>query len=157
MLSRRWSGCQLRMVTAREAPDAVATGAMLVRLRSVVSGTVNLTRPPDPMLACRVPPGPVILTVCGVEGRPGAGRTISDAMRRLPCQLRWMTGLAVSAVHGVPPDPLIRLAGNPAGRWPGVEATLTCSTPSPGGLICSSSASSPGPGTARPEACGPQL
>ncbi len=121
-------------------------------IRSVVSGTLNLTRPPDPMLACRVPSGLVILTVRGVDGRPVAGRTISDAMRRLPCQLRWMTGLVVSAVHGVPPDPLIRLAGNPAGRWPGVEATLTCSTPSPGGLIWSSSASSPGPGTASAEA-----
>ena len=87
-------------------------------IRSVVSGVVNLTRPPEPMLACRVPSGLVILTVCGVEGRPLAGRTTSDAMRRLPCQLRWMTGLVVSAVHGMPPDPLIRLAGNPAAARP---------------------------------------
>ena len=72
------------------------------------------------MLACRVPSGLVILTVCGVDGRPRAGRTISDAMRRWPCQLRWMTGLALSAVHGMLADPLIRLAGNPAGSAPGV-------------------------------------
>src|ERR1700730_2639140 len=122
-------------------------------IRSAVSGTLNLTRPPDPMLACRVPSGLVILTVRGVDDTPGADRTISDAMWRLPCQLRCMTGLAVSSVHGVPPNPLIRLAGNPAGRPPGVEATLTCSTPSPGGLILSSRASSPRPGTASAEAC----
>jgi len=46
-----------------------------------------------------------------------------------------MTGLAVSAVHGMLADPLIRLAGNPAGHAPGVEATLTCSSPGPGGLV----------------------
>ena len=98
-------------------------------IRSVVSGVVNLTRPPGPMLACRMPSGLVIFTVSGVDGRPAAGRTISDPMRRWPCQLRWMTGLAVSAVHGMPADPLIKLAGNPAGCAPGVEATLTCSRP----------------------------
>src|SRR6516165_8773097 len=92
---------------------------------SVVSGTVKLTRPPGPMRASRVPPGLVILTVCGVDGRPAAGRTISDAMRRWPCQLRWITGLAVSAVHGMPADPPIKLAGNPAGSAPGVEAMVT--------------------------------
>ena len=65
-----------------------------------------------------------------------------------------MTGLAVSAVQGRPAVPLIRLAGNPAGCAPGVEATLTCSRPGPGGRISeSSSASRPGPGSARAEAC----
>ena len=43
-------------------------------------------------------------------------------------------------------------AGNPAGCAPGVEATLTCSTPGPGGGIRSNSASSPGPGQASAEA-----
>ena len=126
-------------------------------IRSVVSGVVNRTRPPAPMLACRVPSGLVTFTVSGVDGRPAAGRTISDAMRRRPCQLRWMTGLGVSAVHGMPADPLIRLAGNPAGCAPGVEATLTCSRPGAGGPArassASSSASSPGPGRASAEAC----
>ena len=122
-------------------------------IRSVVSGGVNRTRPLGGMLAWRVPAGLVIFTVSGVDGRPAAGRTISDEMRRWPGQLRWMTGLASSAVHGTPPVPLIRLAGNPAGRAPAVEATLTCSRPAPGGLIRSSSASSPGPGRARAAAC----
>ena len=106
------------------------------------------------MLACRVPSGLVISTVCGVDGRPRAGRTISDSMRRWPCQLRWMTGLALSAVHGMLPDPLIRLAGNPGGSAAGVAATLTCSRPGPGGLTLPSSASSPGPGRASADACG---
>ena len=123
-------------------------------IRSVVSGVANLTRPPGPMAACRVPSGLVISTVCGVDGRPRAGRTIMDAIRRWPCQLRWMTGLAVSAVHGMPADPVIRLAGNPAGCAPGVEATVTCSRPGPGGLTLPSSASSAGPGRASAEACG---
>src|ERR1700750_57876 len=120
-------------------------------MRSVVSGTGNLTRPPGPILAGRVPSGLVTLTVCGVDGWPAADRTISDAMLRWPCQLRWMTGLAVSAVHGIRPDPLTRLAGNPGGCAPGVEATLTCSRPGPGGLIWLSSASSPATGTASAE------
>jgi hypothetical protein len=34
----------------------------------------------------------------------------------------------------MPADPVIRLAGNPAGCAPGVEATVTCSRPGPGGL-----------------------
>ena len=59
-----------------------------------------------------------------------------------------MTGLAVSAVHGMPADPVIRLAGNPGGSASGVDATVTCSMPGPGGLIVPSSASSPGPGPA---------
>src|SRR5580700_3640469 len=122
-------------------------------IRSVVSGGVNRTRPLGGMLACRVPAGLVIFTVSGVDGRPAAGRTISDEMRRWPGQLRWMTGLASSADHGTPPVPLIRLAGNPVGRAPAVEATLTWSRPAPGGLIRSSSASSPGPGRARASAC----
>src|SRR5439155_13423667 len=83
-----------------------------------------------------------------------AGRTISESMRRWPCQLRWMTGLALAAVHGMLPDPLIRLAGNPGGSAAGLPATVTCSRPGPGGLIRPSSASSPGPGRASAEARG---
>src|ERR1700722_11466216 len=60
-----------------------------------------------------------------------------------------MTGLEPEAVHGVRADPLIRLAGNPAGSAPGVEATLTCSTPGRGGEeSVSRTPSSPGPGRA---------
>ena len=106
------------------------------------------------MLPWRVPSALVILTVSGVDGRPGAGRTISDEMLRCPGQLRWMTGLAVSAVQGTPAVPLIRLAGNPAGGAPAAPATLTCSTPGLGGRISeSSSASRPGPGRASAAAC----
>src|SRR5947207_11744822 len=65
-----------------------------------------------------------------------------------------MTGLALSAVHGMLPDPLIRLAGNPGGSAAGFPATLTCSRPGPGGPTLPSSASSPGPGRASAEACG---
>ena len=62
MLSWRWSGCQLRMVTAREAPDAAAvfgSGPMLARLRSVTANVpgvaaVSVCRP-APKLS--VPPG----------------------------------------------------------------------------------------------------
>jgi hypothetical protein len=50
-------------------------------IRSVVSGAGHLTRPPAPMLACRVPSGLVIVTVRGVDGRPRADRTISESMR----------------------------------------------------------------------------
>ena len=123
---------------------------------SVVSARLNVTRPPKPMLACRVPSGLLILTVCGVDP-PAAGSTISDVIRRLPCQLKWMTGLTESAIHGVFPDPLTRLAGNPAGSAPGVVVTPTCNTPGPGGLTLSSSlpsrASRPGLGTASALAC----
>src|SRR5580693_609687 len=123
-------------------------------IRSVVSGVANQTSPPAPMLASRVPSGLVIFTVSGVDGRPAAGRTISDSMLRLPCQRRWMTGLVLSAVHGVRVDPLIRLAGNPGGSAPGVEAALNCRTPGPGRAgSASSSASSPGSGRASAAAC----
>src|SRR5579859_2044761 len=121
-------------------------------IRSVVSCAANRTRPPAPMPASRVPSGLVIFTVSGVDGRPAAGRTISDPMLRLPCHRRWMTGLAVSAVHGARADPLIRLAGNPAGSAPGVEATKTSRTPGPGRAERDeseeSNASSPAPGSA---------
>ena len=118
-------------------------------IRSVVSGGLNVTRPPGPMVPCRVPAGLVTLTVSGVEGKPGAGRTISEEMRRGPRQARWMTGLAVSAVQGMAAVPLIRLAGKSAGCAPAVEAALTCSRPGPGGRISeSSSVSRPGPGRA---------
>ena len=125
-------------------------------IRSVVNGRLNVTRLPNPMVASRVPSGLLILTVVGIDP-PAVGCTISDVIRRLPCQPKWMTGLAESAIHGVLPDPLTRLAGNPAGRAPGVVATPTCSTPGPGGLTRSSSlpsgASRPAPGTASALAC----
>src|SRR3984957_4584597 len=121
-------------------------------IRSVVSGVANRPRPPAPMLAARVPSGLVTFTLSGVDGSPAAGRTISDPMLRRPCQRRWTTA-DPEAVHGVRADPLIRLAGNPAGSAAGVEATLTCSTPGPGTRArraesVSSTASSPGPGSA---------
>src|SRR5580658_7855433 len=126
--------CDSRTGSASSWPVEVTMVAWRTRgkdtsIRSVVSGVANLTRPPAPMLASRVPAGLVIFTVSGVDGRPAAGRTISDPMLRLPCQRRWMTGLAPSAVHGMLPDPLIRLAGNPGGSATAVEGTLTCSTP----------------------------
>ena len=110
-------------------------------IRSVVSGRLNATRPPNPTPACRVPAGLEISTVCGTD--PPAACTISVRIRRLPCQLRWMTGFALSAISGW--LPLNRLAG--PGQEPAV-ATLTCRIPRPGGGSLSSSASRPAPGTA---------
>ena len=70
MLSWRWSGCQLRTVTARTAPDATAVpgpGLMLARLRSVTANgpgavAVSVCRP-APRLS--VPPGEHGLTRSG--------------------------------------------------------------------------------------------
>src|SRR5580704_1771983 len=150
--------CDSRTGSVSSWPVEVTTVAWRTRgkdtsIRSVDSGVANRTRPPAPMLASRVPSGLVIFTASGVDGRPAAGRTISDPMLRLPCQRRWMTGLVVSAVHGVRDDPLIRLAGNPGGSAPGVEATETSSTPGPGASNRPSNVSSPGPGRASAAAC----
>jgi hypothetical protein len=113
--------------------------------RSVISGRLNTTRPPNPTPACLLPSGLLILTVCGTDVPPAAC-TISEPIRRWPCQPKWMTGLALSAIHGWPPDPRSRLGQ--AVREAAAEATVTCTAPRPGGAIWSSSRSRPDPGTA---------
>src|SRR3984885_9702704 len=88
--------CDSRTGSVSSCPVEVTMVAWRTRgkdtsIRSVVSGVANRTRPPAPMLASRVPSGLVTLTVSGVDGRPAAGRTISDPMLRRPCQRRWTT------------------------------------------------------------------
>ena len=69
MLSWRWSGCQLRTVTAREAPDAVAAcWAMLARLRSVTANVPGAAA----VSVCR--PAPKLSVPPGAHTRTGSGR-----------------------------------------------------------------------------------
>ena len=83
MLSRRWSACQLRMVTAREtaaaAPGAApgaATGTLLARLRSV---TANV-------------PGVAAVSVC----RPAARLSVPPAVHSRTCSGRyWLSSASV--------------------------------------------------------------
>ena len=69
MLSWRWSGCQLRTVTAREAPDApVVSGPMLARLRSVTANVPGVAA----VSVCR--PAPKLSVPPGEHSRTGSGR-----------------------------------------------------------------------------------
>ena len=69
MPSRRWSGCQLRTVTAREAPaGAAAAGPVLVRLRSVTANVPGVAA----ISVCR--PAPRLSAPPGEHSRTGSGR-----------------------------------------------------------------------------------
>src|SRR5208282_2722808 len=83
MLSRRWSGCQLRMVTARETADAAAgaapgaaagavpgaaAGALLARLRSVTANVPGVAA----VSVCR--PAPRLSAPPGAHSRTRSGR-----------------------------------------------------------------------------------
>src|SRR3984957_955237 len=78
MLSRPWSGCQLRMVTARDAPDDEGApgdedapddeGAPLARLRSVTANVPGVAA----VSVCR--PAPRVRAPPVAHSRTGSGR-----------------------------------------------------------------------------------
>src|SRR5581483_1003686 len=126
-------------------------------IRSVTSGLLNTTRPVGPIAPCRTPAGLVIRTVAGAEAPSCAGSTTMDLMRRLPCQLRWITGWGVVASHPMVSPAVSRLGGSVPGSVLVVAATLTCSTPLPGRAVWSSTESRPAPGTASADALSRRL
>src|ERR1700728_4645096 len=78
-----------------------------------------------------------------------------EEIRRLPCQLRWITGEVESAIQGRrldPSDPLNNVEGNWDGIRPAADAALTCRVPLAGRAIESSSESRPAPGSASADA-----
>ena len=71
MLTRRWSGCQLRTVTARHGAGrgcGLRTGATLARLRSVTANVPGAAA----VSVCR--PAPKLSVPSGEHSRTGSGR-----------------------------------------------------------------------------------
>ena len=106
MPSRRWSGCQLRTVTARGAPGPAATsGPVPARLRSVTANVPGVAAVSvcDPAPRLSVPPGE--------HSRTGSGRYwLSSPI--VPLTDVWYT--RPSTVR--------------AGPWPHAAVNLACSS-----------------------------
>src|SRR5450755_1055652 len=135
---------------AATEPAALAgwLSGKLMLIRSVTSGRDRATRPPNPTEATRLPAGLVSRTLRGAAPTPLSGVKTSSPIRRLPCQLSWITGCGPAAIQGPALPPRSRLAAAKLGSEPSVLVELTRMLPRPARASRSRTAVSARPGRA---------